>query len=165
MARSVGVRVSLLATTISKGVGAIRWILAAGLYSRNFSIDSRETWLSQLGALFLPVVMNHSTEPGHKQIEPGIQPRPEIPSNPTVQQMKDWDQDNLLQWIQQKKPNLLSGENLGKFVAAGILGEGFLWSAGGRQFFMDAGLPVGISQELAILGHEVKEGGESIPWT
>ena len=58
--------------------------------------------------------MSHSTESGHKQIEP------EMPSNPTVQQMKDWDKDELIQWIR---------------------------------------------QALAILGHEVKEGGEFIPWT
>jgi hypothetical protein len=109
--------------------------------------------------------MKHSTESGHKQIEPGSQPRPEIPSNPTVQQMKDWDQDELLQWIQQKKPKLLSGENLEKFIAAEILGEVFLWAAGDRKFFMDAGLPIEISQALTILGHRVKKGGKFTPWT
>jgi hypothetical protein len=88
-----------------------------------------------------------------------------MPSNPTVQQMKDWDKGELLRWIQQKKLNLLSGENLEKFIAAEILGEGFLWAAGDRTLFMDAGLPVGISQELSILSHGVKEGGEFILWT
>ena len=111
------------------------------------------------------VVMNHSTESGHKQVEPGSQPRPEMPSNSTVQQMKDWDEDELLRWIQQKKPKLLSGDNLEKFIAAEIAGETFLRRAGDRKFFMDAGLPVGISQELSILSHGVKEGGEFIPWT
>ena len=109
--------------------------------------------------------MNHSTEPGHKQIEPSSQPRPEIPLNPIVQQMKDWDQDRLLQWIRKKKPKLLSGGNLEKFIATEILGEGFLWAAGDRKFFMGAGLPVGISQELSILSHGVKERSEFIPST
>jgi hypothetical protein len=83
--------------------------------------------------------MNHSTEPGHKQIEPGSQPRPEIPLNPTVQQMKDGDKDELLRWIQRKRPNLLSGD--------------------------DPELLAGVSEGLAILSREVKEGGEFIPWT
>ena len=108
--------------------------------------------------------MNYSIEPGHKQIEPGSQPRPEILSNPTVQQMNDCDKDELLRWIQQKRPNLLSGDDLEKFIAAKILGGGFLRAGGDRKIFMDAGLPVGISQELSMLSHEVKERGESVPW-
>jgi hypothetical protein len=109
--------------------------------------------------------MNNSTGSGHKQIEPGSQSRQEMPSNPTVQQMKDWNKDELLQWIQQKKPQLLSGSDLEKFIAAEIWGEGFLWAAGDVDFFMKAGLPLGVSEVLAILGHEVKEGSEFIPWT
>jgi hypothetical protein len=109
--------------------------------------------------------MNHSTEPGHKQIEPGSQPRPEIPLNPTVQQMKGGDKDELLQWIQRKRPNLLSGDNLEKFIAAKIPGEAFLWGAGDKKIFMDNGLLAWVSEGLAILSHEVKEGGEFIPWT
>jgi hypothetical protein len=109
--------------------------------------------------------MNHSTEPGHKQIEPGSQPRPEIPLNPTVQQMKDGDKDELLRWIQRKRPNLLSGDDLEKFIAAKISGGSFLRAGGDRKFFMDADLPIGISEELSMLNHEVKEEGEFIPWT
>jgi hypothetical protein len=88
-----------------------------------------------------------------------------MPSNPTVQQMEGWNKDELLWWIQQKKPTLLSGNDLKKFIAAKILGVGFLWAAGDVDSFMKAGLPFGVSQGLAILGHEVKEGGEFIPWT
>jgi hypothetical protein len=109
--------------------------------------------------------MNRPTESGHKQIEHGSQPRPEMPSNPTVQQMKDWNKDELLKWILQEKPNLLSDDDLEKFKAAKIEGVDFLWAAGDRAFFMNAGLPVGTSQRLAILSHEVKERGEFIPWT
>jgi hypothetical protein len=109
--------------------------------------------------------MNHSTEPGHEQIEPGSQPRPEIPLNPTVQQMKDCDKDQLLQWIKRKRPNLLSGDDLEKFIAAKMPGEAFLWGAGDRTFFIDTGLLAWVSEGLAILSHEVKEGGEFIPWT
>jgi hypothetical protein len=109
--------------------------------------------------------MNRSTRSSHKQIEPGSQSKPKMPSNPTVQQMKSWNEDKLLWWIQQKRPNLLRDNNLEKFVAAEIVGEGFLWAAGDVDFFMKVGLPVGISQILAILGHEVKERSEFIPRT
>jgi hypothetical protein len=109
--------------------------------------------------------MNHSTEPGHEQIEPGSQPRPEIPLNPTVQQMKDCDEDQLLRWIKRKNPNLLGGDDLEKFISAKISGGSFLRAGGDRKFFMDAGLVVGISEELSALNHEVNEGGEFIPWT
>jgi hypothetical protein len=106
-------------------------------------------------------MMNHSTESGHKQIE---QPRPGMPSNPTVEQMEGWNTDELLRWIDQKKSQFLRGDDLQKFMASKISGEGFLWASGDRKFFMDAGLPVGISEELSILSHEVKEGGEFVPW-
>jgi hypothetical protein len=109
--------------------------------------------------------MNHSTEPVHEQIEPGSQPRPEIPLNPTIQQMKDCDKDQLLRWIKRKKPNFLSGDDLEKFIAANMPGQDFLWGAGDRKYFMDAGLPVWVSQGLALLSQEVMEGGEFIPWT
>jgi hypothetical protein len=78
--------------------------------------------------------------------------------------MKDWDKDELLQWIKKKRPKLLSGDDLEKFIAAGILGETFLRRAGDVDFFMKAGLPLGVSEVLASLGDEVEEGG-FIPWT
>jgi hypothetical protein len=109
--------------------------------------------------------MNHSTEPGHEQIESGSQPRPEIPLNPTVQQMKDCDNDQLLRWIKQKKPTLLSGDNLEKFIAAGIPGEAFLWGAGDRTYFIQHGLLAWVCEGLAILSQEVMEGGKFILWT
>jgi hypothetical protein len=111
-----------------------------------------------------PVMMNHSTESGHKQIEPGSQPRPGTPSNPTVEQMEGWNTDELLRWIDQKKSQFLRGDHLQKFMASKISGEGFLWASEDRKFFMDAGLPVGISEELSILSHEVKEASEFVPW-
>jgi hypothetical protein len=88
-----------------------------------------------------------------------------MPSNPTVQQMKYWNKDELLEWMEQEKPQLLGGENLNKFKAAGFLGENLLRHAGNADFFMKAGLPLGVCDALASLGVEIKEGGEFIPWT
>jgi hypothetical protein len=78
--------------------------------------------------------------------------------------METWDKDELLQWIQQKTPKLLIGEDLEKFRAAKVLGVSFLRRAGDVDFFMKAGLPLGVSEVLANLGDEVKEG-KFIPWT
>ena len=49
--------------------------------------------------------------------------------NPT-QEMEIWNKGKLLQWIQQKEPELLEDENLEKFKAAHISGKGFLKYAG-----------------------------------
>jgi len=94
------------------------------------------------------------------QIKPSSQPRPEKPSNPTVEQMNGWDEDELLHWIQQKKPNLLGRrENLEKFEAANFLGESFLRHAGDTDYIMKvSGLPYLVSEDLAILGDKVKKG-------
>jgi len=72
--------------------------------------------------------------------------------------MNGWNKEALLQWIQQKAPDLLSGEDLDKFIAAKISGKGFLRRAGDPDFFSKAGLPVGISEDLAGLREEVKKG-------
>jgi hypothetical protein len=82
----------------------------------------------------------------------------DLPTIPTVQEMTTWDEAALLQWIQQKRPKLLKREYLDKFTAAGFLGETFLRRAGDVDFFMKAGLPLGVSEVLANLGDEVKEG-------
>ena len=103
-------------------------------------------------------MMSDSTSSDHGQAESSSQSRPEVPSNPTTQQMDSWNKDALLQWIQQKEPALLSGEDLDKFIAAKISGKGFLRRAGDLDFFIKAGLPIGVSQDLALLGDEVKKG-------
>ena len=79
--------------------------------------------------------------------------------------METWDEATLLQWIRQKRRNLLRGEYLDKFTAAGILGETFLRRAGDVDFFMKAGLPLGPSEVLANLGDEAKKEGRFIPRT
>ncbi|KAN0080596.1 hypothetical protein V8E54_003800 [Elaphomyces granulatus] len=54
----------------------------------------------------------------------------------TMEKVKEWDDDQLLDWIQEKRPKLLRvGENLEKFKAAQISGEVFLMLAGDMEFF------------------------------
>ena len=62
-----------------------------------------------------------------------------MPTNPTVEMVKEWDNDQLLKWIQQKRPKLLRvGDNLEKFKAAQIPGNVFLKRSGDEQFFKNA---------------------------
>ena len=106
--------------------------------------------------------MHPSFESEPKRTELSTQYLPEIP---TVKEMEAWDDAALLQWIQQERPNLLRREHLDKFRAAEFLGETFLRRAGDMDFFMKAGLPLGVSEVLASLGDDVKEKGKFIPWT
>src|SRR5437762_3343844 len=97
--------------------------------------------------------MNSFLEPSPRQTEPSSpvgQAKP-VP----IQQIKDWDADELLQWILQKKPKLLSGENLEKLKAAFISGEVFLKHGTNVNFFKEGcSLPIGISVGLADLATE-----------
>ena len=77
-------------------------------------------------------------------------------NEPSTQEIKAFGDEELLQWIQQKKPKLLRGENLTKFQAAFIDGDAFLNHAGDVDFFEKrCGLPPGISVSLANLASEV----------
>jgi hypothetical protein len=103
----------------------------------------------------MPVAMTTSFKSKSKRTDLSSQ---DLPTIPTVQEMMTWNEAALLQWIQQKKPKLLRREYLDKFTAARFLGGTFLRRAGDIDFFMKAGLPLGVSEILANLGDEVKEG-------
>jgi hypothetical protein len=61
-------------------------------------------------------------------------------------EVKKWDEDELLKWIQQKWPKLLNADRLEKLNAAGIPGEAFLMLGGNAEFFKnECHLPLGIS--------------------
>jgi hypothetical protein len=82
-------------------------------------------------------------------------------TKPTIEEIKEWNEDELLKWIQQKRPGLLRGDNLEKFEAAFIRGGFFVKQAGDVGFFKkECNLPIGISGELADLAREIA-GGET----
>jgi hypothetical protein len=80
--------------------------------------------------------------------------------NPTVEEVKEWDKDQLLNWIQEFRPKLLTDDDdVEKFKAAKISGKIFLKKAGDAQFFEDkCHLPPGPSEELADLVSEICGG-------
>jgi hypothetical protein len=83
-------------------------------------------------------------------------------NNPTIQEVKDWDANELLQWIQKERPKLLTGRILDKFKEAYISGYAFLRHAGDEKFFRDnCQLPPGISDDLASLAEDLCEKSES----
>lgn len=103
----------------------------------------------------MPVAMTTSFKSKSKRTE--LSPQDPLTTS-TAQEMTAWDEATLLEWIHRVKPQLLKGENLDKFTAAGFLGETFIRRAGDVDFFMKAGLTLGVSEVLANLGDEVKEG-------
>ena len=76
--------------------------------------------------------------------------------NPTMEEVKEWDNDQLLNWIQEFRPKLLRGQNIENFKAAEISGRLFLKKAGDVQYFKnECHLPVGPSEDLADLAEEM----------
>ena len=73
--------------------------------------------------------------------------------NPTV---KECDNDQLLNWIQEVRPKLLRGQNIENFKAAEISGDVFLTLAGDVDSFKSqCNLPFGPSKGLANLAEEM----------
>ena len=77
---------------------------------------------------------------------------------PTIEEVKEWDEDELLEWIRQKRPKLLQGDDLENFKAARISGEAFLLEAGNAKFFQEWNLSYGSSVVLADLARQIKDG-------
>jgi len=68
---------------------------------------------------------------------------------PTISEIRTWEADMLLEWIQQRLSVPLKPADSRKFLDAEIEGEAFL--NGDRDFFIAAGFPFGIGQKLADL--------------
>jgi hypothetical protein len=73
----------------------------------------------------------------------------------SAKQMKEWDEDKLLTWIQQELPRPLKDDTIQKFKDAEILGRAFLMLANNDEFFNQTfGLSLGLSLVLAGLARE-----------
>jgi len=72
-------------------------------------------------------------------------------NEPTVQEIRSWDEDKLLEWIQQKLSRPLKPNDKDKFLSAGIDGEVFLNHGGDWEFFMRVGFSHGVSDKLSEL--------------
>jgi hypothetical protein len=77
-------------------------------------------------------------------------------AKPTIEAIKEWDADELLEWLKQIRPKLFNDDQHEKFKAADIPGEVFLLKAGNVKFFQnECNLPIGPSLDLADLAREM----------
>jgi len=72
----------------------------------------------------------------------------------TAEEMKTWEKEAVLEWIQRKKPKLLKGNNLKIFNETDFSGDAFLLSS--CEFSQKSGLSDGVSRVLESLLKEVK---------
>jgi hypothetical protein len=70
--------------------------------------------------------------------------------------MHAWDGEKLHQWIRQRSPTLLQGDNIKKFQKAKINGAAFLGMT--REDLKECGLSIAASAGLKYLADEVKDG-------
>jgi hypothetical protein len=93
--------------------------------------------------------------------EPSTQP---LPRTPRAEDMKTWNVEKVIQWIQQRDPNILEeDEDVDKFKKARIDGRAFL--AFDVKFFESRGLLLAVAAALKDLADEVNEEGKFIPRT
>jgi hypothetical protein len=80
---------------------------------------------------------------------------------PSVDKMKSWDPQRVLDWIQARYPNILHENDPIRFNIEHICGRAFL--RGKYQFFRDCGLSPGASLALEDVADEVNPG-KFCPW-
>jgi hypothetical protein len=77
----------------------------------------------------------------------------------TIEEIKSWDEDDLLKWIQQKHPKLLKSDDLKKLKRECIDGFVFLNHACDKKFFhKELNLASRTSETLANLAREIAGG-------
>jgi hypothetical protein len=82
-------------------------------------------------------------------------------AEPTIEEVKYWDEDDLLKWIQQRHLKLLKGDDLKKLKEECIDGVVFLNHAGDEKFFHEkCNLASETSERLANLAREIAEAKE-----
>ena len=103
--------------------------------------------------------MSTLPDPDPKQTDRSSQVSQAEPTinEPTVQEIRSFDEAKLLEWIQQKLSVPLKPDDKEKFLNAEIDGEVFLGAAGNKEFFRWAGLSFGVSYQLAELANTISK--------
>jgi len=95
---------------------------------------------------------------------PGHGSRQASQAEATKQKIEGMEPDELIRFIQQKKPKLLKGDRLAEFKNAGIFGESFLSHANDVGWFQNTcNLSPGLSDMLVNLARELI--GRAMPYT
>jgi len=89
-------------------------------------------------------------------------PKQASQAEPTIEQIENWDADELLDWIQKNRPKVLKDNDKSeKFKREDISGDVFLNHAGDAEFFENkCKLPSGTSERLANLAREMAQKGK-----
>jgi hypothetical protein len=85
-------------------------------------------------------------------------------NEPTTDEIRSWDKNKLLLWIQKKLSTPLELTDEMTVLKAVINGSVFLQGAGDKEFFQSAGFSFGASVELAKLAKETSKYYLSL-WT
>jgi hypothetical protein len=76
-------------------------------------------------------------------------------AEPTIEEIKAWDEEDLLKWIQQRYPKLLKDDDLTKLKRERVDGVVFLNHGGDQKYFREeCNLASGTSERLANLAKE-----------
>jgi len=81
-------------------------------------------------------------------------------AEPTIDQIKQYDACELLQWFEDHHSKALTGKSRDKFEEADIDGATFLRHAGDSTFFEKCNLPIGTCSRLANLALETAQKGK-----
>jgi hypothetical protein len=100
------------------------------------------------------------TKPNPRPTRPSTQP---LPRTPRAEDMKSWNVKEVLQWIQQRDPSILKGDDVDKFKKARIAGRVFL--VFDVKSFKSCGLLLAPAAALKNLAEEVNREGKFIPRT
>jgi hypothetical protein len=86
-----------------------------------------------------------------------------LPDIPTVQQMQNWETEEVVQWIKQRNSTLLEDDDVDNLKKARIRGRAFLLLS--LEDFQRCNLVVGVAAELKNLADQVKGKSKFIPRT
>jgi hypothetical protein len=103
--------------------------------------------------------MTTPREPEPKQTDLSTQ---DLPTIPTVQEMRPWKPEKVIRWIQKRDPNFFEEDDLDNFKKQRINGRAFL--ASDVEFYENGGLPRGVGRALKDFADEVKKGKFTL-WT
>jgi len=103
---------------------------------------------------------NASVKSKSERTQTGTQ---DLPTSPTIQQMKTWESEKVLRWIQQRDLSILVGDDLDTFNKLNFSGMAFL-RTDFRFFHKVCHLFPVASLRLKRLVDQVKNG-RFIPWT
>ena len=100
--------------------------------------------------------MSTSAKPNPKQTDLSSQSGQAMSATnkPSIEEIKNFDEANLLEWIKENSSLRLKPGAEKKFLDAEIDGEFFLSHAGDDAFFQKAGLSLGMSDKLARLAEK-----------